>query len=165
MKFLSAVTSRRAIVCSHVLPTRGGCYLLGTPAMSMAMRFASSGDATSSSSSGKRPIKLHVTHDTAFGSTKHEIEAPAGMTLMEALRDVGKLDMEAACDGTCACSTCHVVLDERSYRQVNPATPTEDELDMLDLAPSLAQYSRLSCQVVLNDDMDELTVKIPNDSL
>lgn len=81
---------------------------------------------------------------------------------MEAIVQVAKLDMEAACDGTCACSTCHVIFDPDSYKQL-PDAPSEDELDMLDLAPSVSRTSRLSCQVKLTPELDSISVTVPDE--
>lgn len=108
-------------------------------------------------------IKVRV-KVAAEGDREHTFLAPSGMTLMEAIRDVGRLDMEAACDGTCACSTCHVIMDNGSFSQLVPNTPSEDEMDMLDLAPSLSPTSRLACQVQLSDSLEEISLTIPNDS-
>jgi len=79
---------------------------------------------------------------------------------MEVGRDA-KLDIEAACDGTCACSTCHVYVDPSWYGKL--PTPTDDENDMLDLAWGFQEgKSRLSCQLVLNPELNGLKVKLPD---
>lgn len=85
-----------------------------------------------------------------------------GMTLMEVIRDVARMEMEAACDGTCACSTCHVIFDDESYAKL-PDKPCEDEMDMLDLAPAVTKTSRLSCQVQIASELDGISVVIPNE--
>eukprot|EP00796_Vickermania_ingenoplastis_P009701 gene9701-6798_t len=77
-------------------------------------------------------IKIRVTR--AANPEEVSFDAPPGMTLMEAIRDVGRMDMEAACDG---------IFPTIGFQ---PAPPSEDELDMLDLAPSLCATSRLACQ-------------------
>ncbi|RNF07312.1 adrenodoxin precursor [Trypanosoma rangeli] len=101
-------------------------------------------------------VRVHVT--SAEGKTV-SFTAPTGITLMEAIRDVGKLDIEAACDGTCACSTCHVLLRQEDFQKLGELS--EDEMDMLDLAPSVTKTSRLSCQVQLTDALDGITVQLP----
>ncbi|KAG8347145.1 putative adrenodoxin precursor [Trypanosoma vivax] len=106
------------------------------------------------------PGRVHVQATSADGKTV-SFAAPSGMTLMQAMRDVAKLDIEAACDGTCSCSTCHVVLREEDYRKLSP--PSEDEVDMLDLAPTVTPTSRLACQVVLSEKLDGITVQIPSE--
>lgn len=88
-----------------------------------------------------------------------EVYSPIGAILMEVARDIGKVDIEAACDGTCACSTCHVYLDKTSYAKLPP--PSEDELDMLDLAPEPRPTSRLSCQVKLSEQLDGIEATLP----
>ncbi|GJD09947.1 Adrenodoxin-like protein 2, mitochondrial [Galdieria sulphuraria] len=56
------------------------------------------------------------------------------------------IDLEGACEGSLACSTCHVYLDEKSYNKL--PEPSDDENDMLDLAFGLTEYSRLGCQLL-----------------
>uniref|UniRef100_A0A0A9XLF4 2Fe-2S ferredoxin n=1 Tax=Lygus hesperus TaxID=30085 RepID=A0A0A9XLF4_LYGHE len=100
------------------------------------------------------PGKVRVTAHAGLSSSApvKQFDAPVGMTLMEAIRDIAKMDIEAACDGTCACSTCHVILSSPSYAKL-PCKPSEDEMDMLDLAPSVCNTSRLSCQITLTADV------------
>jgi len=83
------------------------------------------------------------------------IDAPAGKTLCDALLD-SDVDIEHACEKSCACTTCHVVIRE-GYESLNE--PTEKEEDLLDKAWGLEATSRLSCQVVLGDD--DMVVEIP----
>ena len=64
-----------------------------------------------------------------------------------------------ACEGVCACSTCHVILEEKAYSEL--PEPSEDEEDMLDQAFGLTATSRLGCQIVLNKSHDRMLVTIP----
>jgi 2Fe-2S ferredoxin len=89
---------------------------------------------------------------------KLEIEAPSGISLLEAAH-MNKVALEGACEGSLACSTCHVVLDQEFYDRLPPAS--EDEEDMLDLAFGLTHTSRLGCQIILNPSLDGITVKLP----
>ncbi|HEY4370471.1 MAG TPA: ISC system 2Fe-2S type ferredoxin [Burkholderiales bacterium] len=83
------------------------------------------------------------------------IEAPVGKSLCDALLENG-VEIEHACEKSCACTTCHVVVREG----FNSLTPSEDdEDDMLDKAWGLEPNSRLSCQVKLKDA--NLTIEIP----
>ncbi|XP_045560614.1 adrenodoxin isoform X1 [Salmo salar] len=72
------------------------------------------------------------------------------------------LDIEGfgACEGTLACSTCHVILDQKVYNQLGPIT--DEENDMLDLAFGLTDTSRLGCQVCLSRDLEGITVRVPD---
>ena len=90
--------------------------------------------------------------------TRREIAAPSGQTLMEIGRDAG-LDIEGACDGAMACSTCHVIVDEAWAAKIAPKT--DDEQDMLDLALGVQKNSRLGCQIKLTDALDGLVVALP----
>ncbi|NUU00916.1 ISC system 2Fe-2S type ferredoxin [Herbaspirillum robiniae] len=83
------------------------------------------------------------------------IDAPSGKTLCDAMLD-SDVDIEHACEKSCACTTCHVVIRE-GFNTLNE--PTDKEEDLLDMAWGLEATSRLSCQVVLGED--DLTVEIP----
>jgi len=83
------------------------------------------------------------------------IEAEAGNTLCDALH-AGGIEIEHACEQSCACTTCHVIVRE-GYEALEDAT--DDEEDLLDRAWGLTPRSRLSCQVVVG--VTPLTVEIP----
>jgi ferredoxin len=87
-----------------------------------------------------------------------EREAAVGSTLLEAAHQTG-IDLEGACEGSVACSTCHVVLDHEVFDSLPEAS--EDEDDMLDCAFGLTETSRLGCQVVVTPDMNGTTVELP----
>ncbi|MDP6012998.1 MAG: ferredoxin family 2Fe-2S iron-sulfur cluster binding protein [Alphaproteobacteria bacterium] len=90
--------------------------------------------------------------------TRHEIDARVGQSLLE-IAHANDLDLEGSCEGSLACSTCHVIVDEAFYDKL--PEPTEDEDDMLDLAFALTHTSRLGCQIVMTDELDGLTVTLP----
>ena len=70
------------------------------------------------------------------------------------------LEMEGACGGSCACSTCHVIVESEDYYDKMPE-PDDDENDMLDLAFGLTETSRLGCQVKMSKELDGLVVRLP----
>jgi 2Fe-2S ferredoxin len=88
-----------------------------------------------------------------------EVDAPLGLSVLEIAHKHG-VDIEGACEGSLACSTCHVVVDAGWY--VKLADATEDEEDMLDLAFDLQETSRLGCQIIMTDALDGLVVKLPS---
>jgi 2Fe-2S ferredoxin len=88
-----------------------------------------------------------------------EVDAPNGLSVLEVAHK-HDVDIEGACEGSLACSTCHVIVDPAWFGKL--AKPTEDEEDMLDLAFGLEKTSRLGCQIVINDALDGLTVKLPS---
>ncbi len=88
----------------------------------------------------------------------HEVEAPVGLSLLEIAHRHG-IDIEGACEGSLACSTCHVIVDPEWYELLKEAS--EDEEDMLDLAFGLTRTSRLGCQIVMTEELDGLTVTLP----
>ena len=71
------------------------------------------------------------------------------------------IDVDHACGGVCACSTCHVIIREG---EGSCPEPTEDEEDMLDLAWGVAPTSRLGCQIVVTDALDGLIVALPRET-
>ncbi len=93
--------------------------------------------------------------------TRHEVEAPEGLSVLE-IAHRNDVDLEGACEGSLACSTCHVIVDPEWYAALEE--PTEDEEDMLDLAFGLAKTSRLGCQIIMSDKLDGLTVRLPEGS-
>ena len=87
-----------------------------------------------------------------------EVDAPVGLSVLE-IAHRHNVDIEGACEGSLACSTCHVIVDAGWFPKL--AKPTEDEEDMLDLAFGLEQTSRLGCQIVMTAALDGLVVKLP----
>jgi 2Fe-2S ferredoxin len=90
--------------------------------------------------------------------TRREVDAPLGLSVLEVAHKHG-VDIEGACEGSLACSTCHVIVDPSWYARL--AKATEDEEDMLDLAFGLQATSRLGCQIVMTPELDGLVVKLP----
>jgi ferredoxin, 2Fe-2S len=90
--------------------------------------------------------------------TRREVDAPVGMSVMEIARR-HDIDIEGACEGSLACSTCHVIVDPQWYDRLEPAS--EEEEDMLDLAFNLTRTSRLGCQILISEQLDGLTVQLP----
>ncbi len=93
--------------------------------------------------------------------TRKQVDAPVGLSLLE-IAHRNDIDIEGACEGSLACSTCHVIVDPEWYPRLEEAT--EDEEDMLDLAFDLTTTSRLGCQIVMSEELDGLTVKLPTET-
>lgn len=87
-----------------------------------------------------------------------EAQGVEGARLLDVAQACGQ-PLEGTCDGDLACATCHVVVDPADFPRLPPVT--EDEEDMLDLAPQATRTSRLSCQIRLTPALDGLTVRIP----
>ncbi|GFE55390.1 adrenodoxin-type ferredoxin [Babesia ovis] len=87
-----------------------------------------------------------------------EVTVPIGTTILEAAHKYN-VELEGACDGCMACSTCHVIFDEEVYDAL--PEPEEEELDMLDLAPCLTNTSRLGCQIKLDESHQGIKVRLP----
>ena len=87
-----------------------------------------------------------------------EVDAPVGLSVLE-IAHRNKVDLEGACEGSLACSTCHVIIEPEWYDLLSSAT--EDEEDMLDLAFGLAPTSRLGCQIIMTEELNGLVVRLP----
>src|SRR5260370_39836407 len=90
--------------------------------------------------------------------TPRDVDAPLGLSVLE-IAHKNRIDIEGACEGSLACSTCHVVVDPEWYELLQEAS--EDEEDMLDLAFGLTATSRLGCQILIPEELDGLTVRPP----
>jgi len=89
---------------------------------------------------------------------RRDVDAPVGLSVLE-IAHRNKIDLEGACEGSLACSTCHVIVEDEDFDRL--AEPTEDEEDMLDLAFGLTRTSRLGCQIIITEELDGLTVSLP----
>ncbi|MEQ1789560.1 MAG: ferredoxin family 2Fe-2S iron-sulfur cluster binding protein [Rickettsiales bacterium] len=86
------------------------------------------------------------------------VEVPNGISVLEAAHK-HSVPLEGACEGSLACSTCHVIVDPAWYGKL--AIAEEDEEDMLDLAFGLTHTSRLGCQIMMSDALDGIKVTLP----
>lgn len=86
------------------------------------------------------------------------IWAPFGKTLLE-IAKAKNIPMQGVCDGTLACSTCHIILTEDYYKKL--PEPCLDELGMLDLAHGLTDTSRLACQIKTSSLINNIEIKLP----
>jgi 2Fe-2S ferredoxin len=91
---------------------------------------------------------------------RKEVDAPVGLSVMEVAHRFD-VDIEGACEGSLACATCHVIVDETWFDKLGE--PSEDEEDMLDLAFGLKPTSRLGCQIVVTEELDGLVVALPKE--
>ncbi|KAK3576992.1 hypothetical protein CHS0354_006001 [Potamilus streckersoni] len=92
---------------------------------------------------------------------KQTAKASVGNNLLDVVVE-NEIDIDGfgACEGTLACSTCHLIFKKKDFDKL-PEKPSDEELDMLDLAYGLKETSRLGCQIVVTKDMDGLEVEIP----
>jgi 2Fe-2S ferredoxin len=99
-------------------------------------------------------MKIHVTDQAGV---EHELEGLEGWRVMEVIRDWG-LNIKAECGGALACATCHVFVDQDWFDKLAPRS--DDEEDMLDTVPDVKANSRLSCQLLMSDELDGLRVTL-----
>ncbi|KAK9239250.1 2Fe-2S ferredoxin-type domain-containing protein [Lipomyces kononenkoae] len=136
-----------SIISTCCIPTSGSCRLFSRTAVKHHGHVQEP----------KPGEEIHVTFITREGDQVH-IDAAEGDNLLD-IAQAHDLDMEGACGGSCACSTCHVIVDPEFYDLI--PEPEDDENDMLDLAFGLTETSRLGCQVKLTKELDGLRVALP----
>ena len=95
------------------------------------------------------------------GGERREIDAEQGKSLLVAAHQ-NNIDIEGACEGVMACSTCHLIVSADWYEKLPDAS--EEEEDMLDLAYGLTKTSRLGCQITVTGDLDGLVLKVPDET-
>lgn len=92
------------------------------------------------------------------GGAQTEIDVAAGTSILQAAWD-NKIDIEGACEGCMACSTCHVIIDEPHFDAL--PDPSDEEEDLLDLAWGVRPTSRLGCQITVTAAEDGMIVTLP----
>jgi 2Fe-2S ferredoxin len=90
-----------------------------------------------------------------------EVDAPLGLSVME-IAQRNDIEIEGACGGSLACSTCHVIVDPAWFGKLDELT--EEEEDMLDMAFALTRTSRLCCQIIMSEELDGLVVTLPDET-
>ncbi|WP_416897230.1 MAG: ferredoxin family 2Fe-2S iron-sulfur cluster binding protein [Minwuia sp.] len=100
-------------------------------------------------------IKVHFINSKGERTT---VEAKPGQSVLDVAHE-NDIDIEGACEGSMACSTCHVIVADPWYDRLPEAK--EEEEDMLDLAFDLQETSRLGCQIELTQDLDGIELKLP----
>lgn len=86
------------------------------------------------------------------------VDAPVGISILQLAWDHG-IDIEGACEGAMACSTCHVIVDAASFPRL--PDPSEEEEDLLDLAFGVRPTSRLGCQITVTEELDGMVLTLP----
>ena len=97
----------------------------------------------------------YITHDNQV----HTVEVQNGLTVMEGAVQNDIPGIDADCGGGMACATCHVYVKDDWFDKINKKNEGED--DMLDQAYEPKKNSRLSCQIIVSDDLDGLVVDMP----
>lgn len=103
--------------------------------------------------------KVTVTFVLPDGEEK-TVQTDPGVTALQLAHELG-IEIEGACEGNMACSTCHVIVDDAHFDRLPEAS--EDEEEMLDLALGLTATSRLGCQLVITPDLDGLMLQVPKE--
>ena len=101
-------------------------------------------------------IIKYIEHD----GKEHEVNVASGLSVMEGAVHNDIPGIDADCGGACACATCHIYVDEKWFNKL--PSRSEAEQDMLDMAIEPNKFSRLGCQITVNDDLDGMVVKMPS---
>ena len=99
-------------------------------------------------------MKIHVIDQAGV---EHELEGLDGWRAMEVIRDWG-LNIKAECGGACSCATCHVYVEDGWFEKLPP--PSDDEEDLLYSTLDKRPNSRLSCQILLSEEMDSMKLTL-----
>lgn len=120
--------------------------------------FCSATDAKASDRSKDLQAKISVTFVDKDGD-ETLVKVPIGMSMLEAAHE-NDIELEGACEGSLACSTCHVIVTDVDYYN-KLEDPEDEENDMLDLAFGLTETSRLGCQVIASPELDGIRLALP----
>ncbi|GAQ85753.1 hypothetical protein KFL_002520130 [Klebsormidium nitens] len=121
-------------------------------------RHQSRGFAAEAAALADEKETIQVTFVDKNGEEK-QIRVPMGVNMLQAAHD-NDIELEGACEGSLACSTCHVIImDQDLYDKMEE--PSDEENDMLDLAFGLTETSRLGCQVVASPELDGMKLRLP----
>jgi len=97
----------------------------------------------------------YISHE----SKKNTVEVPNGLSVMEGALQNNIEGIDADCGGSMACATCHVYVPENWYDKIEKIHDAEQ--DMLDMAYEPKKNSRLSCQIIVSNDLDGLEIITP----
>ncbi|XP_076843822.1 ferredoxin 1b [Brachyhypopomus gauderio] len=147
-------------VCTRLTRSSTGFCLLGkTLRLQIATQPSCQPSVLRSSSSSQSKVTLHFVNQNGI---KTSVTATEGESLLDiVVKKNLQIDGFGACEGTLACSTCHLVLEDSVYERLS--TMADEELDMLDLAYGLTKTSRLGCQLTVEPWMDGMTVRVPRE--
>lgn len=114
-------------------------------------------------STGTQPLRADnkvTIHFINRDGEKITVKGSPGDSLLDVvINEDLDFDGFGACEGTLACSTCHLIFDEDVYKSLGPVT--DEEMDMLDLAYGLTDTSRLGCQICLTKSMEGVVARVP----
>ena len=96
-----------------------------------------------------------------YSGTEHQVEVPAGLSVMRGAVNNAVPGIDADCGGECACATCHVYIDPAWLDRIGPPQSGSQEASMLGFAAAAEPNSRLSCQITMCEELDGLIVRMP----
>ena len=93
------------------------------------------------------------------GGTRHVLETTTNTSLMRLAKDNGIPGIDADCGGECSCGTCHINLSQYWFDKLDPLSEREEE--MLSMNPERTDTSRLSCQISVEERIDQIVILLP----
>ncbi|MCL7033167.1 hypothetical protein MKW94_012620 [Papaver nudicaule] len=158
---ISSLLRQRLSVGQVTISKRGYCQgPCGCYSQTLKQRRLSTSAADNAQGEGDKQVEnISVIFVDKYGEEK-TIKVRIGMSILEAAHE-NDIELEGACEGSLACSTCHViVMDVNDYNKLDD--PKDEENDMLDQAFGLTPTSRLGCQLIARPELDGIRLLIPS---
>ncbi|PRW20284.1 adrenodoxin mitochondrial isoform X3 isoform A [Chlorella sorokiniana] len=153
----AAASGMGGAAAEALAPTAAAAAVCGGRAAWLRLPAARRAFSAAAEESGE---SISVTFKDEKDGSEKTVKAPLGKSILEIAHE-NDVELEGACEGSLACSTCHVIVEDQEYYDKLPE-PDDDENDMLDLAFGLTDTSRLGCQIVASKELDGLVVRIPS---
>uniref|UniRef100_A0A3B5R8V8 2Fe-2S ferredoxin-type domain-containing protein n=1 Tax=Xiphophorus maculatus TaxID=8083 RepID=A0A3B5R8V8_XIPMA len=136
------------------------CVMRGEKALRVKVWLSPAGRSDNTSDQNVRSDSKVTVHFINRDGEKITAKASPGDSLLDVvINEDLDFDGFGACEGTLACSTCHLIFDEEMYKKLGPVT--DEEMDMLDLAYGLTETSRLGCQICLTKSLEGMVARVP----
>ncbi|PRW20283.1 adrenodoxin mitochondrial isoform X3 isoform B [Chlorella sorokiniana] len=155
----AAASGMGGAAAEALAPTAAAAAVCGGRAAWLRLPAARRAFSAAAEESGE---SISVTFKDEKDGSEKTVKAPLGKSILEIAHE-NDVELEGACEGSLACSTCHVIVEDQEYYDKLPE-PDDDENDMLDLAFGLTDTSRLGCQVKCHRYMDGIVLRIPSAS-
>ena len=94
------------------------------------------------------------------GAEKKNIEVKENSTILDVARKEN-IELEGSCEGSLACSTCHILISSTWYSKLK--RPTREERELLEILPNIKENSRLGCQIKITKELDGIEISLPID--
>ena len=96
-----------------------------------------------------------------YGNKKKCVKVIEEETILEIARKENIVELEGSCEGSIACSTCHILVSNAWYKKLKE--PTKEETELLEIMPNYTKNSRLGCQIKITKELDGIEITLPMD--